>query len=79
MLGVAFLWTPFPSTLVFLDVSAEDKGVRGVEGAEAAGVALARGVLQALVQIEVVFTLAAVAATVTAEGAFACVHTHMLD
>ena len=81
MLGLAFLCTSFPSPspLVLLEVSAEDEGVRGGEGTEAAAVALARGVLQALVQIEVVLALAAVAAAVAAEGPLACVHAHVLD
>lgn len=64
---------------MFLDVAAEDEGVRGGEGALVAAQRVARRVLQLLVQVEVVFALAAVGAAVTVEGPLTCVHPHVLD
>lgn len=83
-LGLALLSAalPFPSTpatLVLLEVPAENEGVCGGEGTQAAGVALAWGMLEPLVQVEVVLALATVAAQVAAEGPLASVHTQVLD
>lgn len=64
---------------MFLEVAAEDEGVRGGEGALSAAESLARRVLQLLVQVEVVLALAAVRAAVAVEGPLARVHAHMLD
>lgn len=66
-------------TLVLLDVAAEDERVCGLEQALFAAEGLAWGVLQLLVQVEIVLALAAVAALVTVEGPLPGVHTHMLD
>lgn len=70
---------PRTSALVFLEVAAEDEGVRGGESALSAAESLARRVLQLLVQVEVVLALAAVGAAVAVEGPLARVHAHMLD
>lgn len=66
-------------TLVLLDVAAEDEGVCGLEQALFAAEGLAGGVLQLLVQVEIVLALAAVAALVTVEGPLPGVHAHVLD
>lgn len=60
-------------------MTAEDKRVGGLEKALLAAEGLARGVLKLLVQIEIVFALAAVAALVTVKGALPCVDAHMLN
>lgn len=65
--------------LVLLDVAAEDEGVSGLEQALFAAEGLARGVLQLLVQVEIVLAFAAVAALVTVEGPLPGVHAHVLD
>lgn len=66
-------------TLVLLDVAAEDERVCGLEQALFAAEGLAGGVLQLLVQVEIVLALAAVAALVTVEGPLAGVDAHVLD
>ena len=65
--------------LMLLDVAAEDEGVSGLEQALVAAEGLARGVLQLLVQVEIVLAFAAVAALVTVEGPLPGVHAHVLD
>lgn len=65
--------------LMLLDVAAEDEGVSGLEQALFAAEGLARGVLQLLVQVEIVLAFAAVAALVTVEGPLPGVHAHVLD
>lgn len=65
--------------LVLLDVAAEDERVSGLEQALFAAEGLARGVLQLLVQVEIVLAFAAVAALVTVEGPLPGVHAHVLD
>lgn len=60
-------------------MTAEDKRVCGLEQALSAAEGLAGGMLQLLVQIEIVLALAAVAALVTVEGPLPGVHAHMLD
>lgn len=66
-------------TLVLLDVAAEDERVCGLEQALFAAEGLAWGVLQLLVQVEIVLALAAVAALVTVEGPLPGVDAHVLD
>lgn len=63
---------------MLLHVAAEDKGVGSLEQALVAAEGLAWSMLQFLVQVEIVFALAAVAALVTVEGALAGVHAHVL-
>lgn len=65
--------------LMLLDVAAEDEGMSGLEQALFAAEGLARGVLQLLVQVEIVLAFAAVAALVTVEGPLPGVHAHVLD
>lgn len=60
-------------------MTAEDERVCGLEQALSAAEGLAGGMLQLLVQIEIVLALAAVAALVTVEGPLPGVHAHMLD
>lgn len=78
LLDFSLLGSPL-SALVLLEVAAVDERVRGGEGAAGAAEGLPGGVFEALVQVEVVLALAAVAAAVAVEGPLARVHAHMLD
>lgn len=64
---------------MLLHVAAEDKRVGSLEQALVAAEGLAWSVLQFLVQVEIVFAFAAVAALVTVKRALAGVDTHVLD
>lgn len=64
---------------MLLHVAAEDKRVGSLEQALVAAEGLAWSVLQFLVQVEIVFALAAVAALVTVKRALAGVDAHVLD
>lgn len=64
---------------MFLHVATVDKGMGGLELALSAAECLAWSVLELLVEVEIVFALAAVAALVTVKGALASVHAYMLD
>lgn len=64
--------------LMLLDVAAEDEGVSGLEQA-LSQLKVWRGVLQLLVQVEIVLAFAAVAALVTVEGPPPVCTPHVLD
>lgn len=60
-------------------MAAEDKRVGSLEQALIAAESLAWSMLQFLVQVEIVFAFAAVAALVTVKRALASVDTHVFD
>lgn len=64
---------------MLLHVAAENKRVGSLEQALVAAESLAWSMLQFLVQVEIVFAFAAVAALVTVKRALASVHTHVFD
>lgn len=76
-MALLLLIRAFP-ILVLLHVATEDKRVGGLEQALFAAESLAWSMLQFLVQVEIVFAFAAVAALVTVKRALPSVDTHML-
>lgn len=64
---------------MLLHMAAEDKRVGSLEQALVAAESLARSMLQFLVQVEIVFAFAAVAALVTVKRALTSVDTHVFD
>lgn len=64
---------------MLLHMAAEDKRVGSLEQALIAAESLAWSMLQFLVQVEIVFAFAAVAALVTVKRALASVDTHVFD